>query len=166
MEWQPRAATCLHGEPMWCDVQKASHPEYATKSKTRSKGLRAEYGNIMKGLDDSLQVARKLLIISVGDRDYSAQETCQQLQGITWLWVTWGGCQFEWWKQQWHCIHSLCPPCHPTFRGAQYLAVCSEVQDSWWRAHSQVIIRPYCSPEPSGPSIVSRSLWLTSHSVN
>ncbi len=31
-----------------CGVQKA---EYATKSETRYKGLKAAYGNIMKGLD-------------------------------------------------------------------------------------------------------------------
>ena len=53
--------------------------KYATKSETRSNGLRAVYGNIMKGLDDdgtSLQVARKLLINSVVD------ETCNGNLGM------------------------------------------------------------------------------------
>ncbi len=62
-----------------CGVQEESHPKYATKSETRSRSV---YGNIMKDLDDdgtSLQVARKLLTNSVGDRNYSAQETCHLL---------------------------------------------------------------------------------------
>ena len=56
--------------------------KYATKSEPRSKALRAVYDSIMQSLDDSgtsLQMVHKLLINSVGVRDYSAQETCHLL---------------------------------------------------------------------------------------
>ena len=56
--------------------------KYATKSEPRSKALRAVYDSIMQSLDDSgtsLQMVHKLLINSVRERDYSAQETCHLL---------------------------------------------------------------------------------------
>ena len=56
--------------------------KYATKSEPRSKALREVYNHIMKGLKDDatpLKIVQKLLISSVGQRDYSAQETCHLL---------------------------------------------------------------------------------------
>jgi len=55
--------------------------KYATKSEPRSKALKSLYRNVMKTCKDDgtpLKVAQKLLN-SVGDRDYSAQETCHLL---------------------------------------------------------------------------------------
>lgn len=52
--------------------------KYATKSEPCSKGLKAVYSNIMQNVKDDgniLIVVQKLMIKSVGERDYSAQET-------------------------------------------------------------------------------------------
>ena len=59
--------------------------KYAAKSEPRSKGLKAVYGNILKSMKDngsSLKMVQKLMISSVGERDYSAQETCHLLMGL------------------------------------------------------------------------------------
>ena len=59
--------------------------KYAAKSEPRSKGLKAVYGNILKTMKDngsSLKVVQKIMISSVGERDYSAQETCHLLLGL------------------------------------------------------------------------------------
>lgn len=56
--------------------------KYATKSEPRSLPLREVYTNIVRSLKDdstSLKAVQKLLINSVGERDYSAQETCHLL---------------------------------------------------------------------------------------
>ena len=54
--------------------------KYAAKSEPRSKGLKAVYGNILKTMKDN--GSSKLMISSVGERDYSAQETCHLLLGL------------------------------------------------------------------------------------
>ena len=59
--------------------------KYAPKSKPRSKGLKAVYGNVLKTLKSdgsSLKMVQKLMISSVGERDYSAQLTCHLLMGL------------------------------------------------------------------------------------
>ena len=51
-------------------------------SQSRSKNLKTMYSTIMKRLKDddkSLKVVQKILINSVGERDYSTQETCHLL---------------------------------------------------------------------------------------
>ena len=56
--------------------------KYATKAEPRSKGLKSVYKTVLKTLDDdsnALKVTQKLLINSVGERDYSAQETSHLL---------------------------------------------------------------------------------------
>ena len=56
--------------------------KYATKPEPRSKALKSVYGNVMKSLKDdgsALKVVQKLMISSVGERDFSAQETCHLL---------------------------------------------------------------------------------------
>ena len=56
--------------------------KYATKSEPRSEPLKLVYKNIVKQLADQdkpLKAVQKLLINSVGERDYSAQETCHLL---------------------------------------------------------------------------------------
>ena len=53
--------------------------KYAAKSEPRSKGLKAACDNVLKTLKsdgNSLKMVQKLMISSVGERDYSAQETC------------------------------------------------------------------------------------------
>ena len=56
--------------------------KYATKSEPRSKSLKDIFSSIVRTLSDdntSLKAVQKLLINSVGERDFSAQETCQLL---------------------------------------------------------------------------------------
>ena len=56
--------------------------KYATKCEPRSETMKQVYTSIVRNLrDDSsaLQVIQKLLINSVGERDFSAQETCHLL---------------------------------------------------------------------------------------
>ncbi len=56
--------------------------KYATKSEPRSTALQEVYRNIMKSVDDDgtpLKVVQKLLTSTVGERDFSNQETCHLL---------------------------------------------------------------------------------------
>ena len=53
--------------------------DYCTKSEPRSETLKDTFARIVRGLKEgnqSLKAVQKLLIHSVGDRNYSAQETC------------------------------------------------------------------------------------------
>ena len=56
--------------------------KYATKSEPRSQTLKDVYATIVRGLnedDKSLKAVQKLLINTIAERDYSAQETCHLL---------------------------------------------------------------------------------------
>jgi hypothetical protein len=56
--------------------------KYATKSEPRSQPLKEIFSSIVKSLSEDssfLKAVQKLLINSVGERDFSAQETCQLL---------------------------------------------------------------------------------------
>ena len=56
--------------------------KYATKCEPHSQPQKDVYKTIVQGLreeDTPLKVVQKLLINTVGDRDYSAQETCHLL---------------------------------------------------------------------------------------
>ena len=58
------------------------YTKYVTKSEPRSQSLKDTFTNIVWSLKDgnrSLKAVQKLLISSVGERDYSAQETCHIL---------------------------------------------------------------------------------------
>ena len=66
---------CLSGTIEYCT-------KYVTKSEPRSQSLKDIFTNMVKSLKDgnrSLKAVQKLLNNSVGDRDYSAQETCHLL---------------------------------------------------------------------------------------
>lgn len=54
--------------------------KYVTKSELRSETLKDTFTKIMRGLKDgnqSFKAVQKLLIHTMGDGDYSAQETCR-----------------------------------------------------------------------------------------
>ena len=56
--------------------------KYVTKSEPRSQSLKELFTTIVRGLregNSSLKAVQKLLINTVGERDYSAQETCHLL---------------------------------------------------------------------------------------
>ena len=58
---------------------------YATEPEPHSKGLKIFFKTVMNRHKDdgkTLKVAQKLLINSVGERDYLAQETCHLILGI------------------------------------------------------------------------------------
>ena len=57
--------------------------KYVTKSEPRSQSLKDIFTTVVRGLregNSSLKAVQKLLINTVGERDYSAQETCHLLQ--------------------------------------------------------------------------------------
>ena len=59
--------------------------KYVTKSEPRSQSLKEVFTTIVRSLkegNNSLKAVQKLLINSVGERDYSAQETCHLLLQI------------------------------------------------------------------------------------
>jgi hypothetical protein len=59
--------------------------KYVTKSEPRSQSLKEVFTSIVHSLKDgntSLKAVQKLLINSVGERDYSAQETCHLLMQL------------------------------------------------------------------------------------
>lgn len=63
-------------------IMKEGNLEYVTKSEPRSQSLRDVYTTIVCSLkegNNSLKAVQKILINSVGERDYSAQETCHLL---------------------------------------------------------------------------------------
>lgn len=56
--------------------------KYVTKSEPRSQSLKDAFANIVCSLSDgnwSLKAVQKLLTNCVGERDYSAEETCHLL---------------------------------------------------------------------------------------
>ena len=56
--------------------------KYTTKCEPRSETMKEVYTNIVRSLNDdssALKLIQKLLINSVGERDFSAQETCYLL---------------------------------------------------------------------------------------
>ena len=81
-------SSCLHGVPMWtCSTVSRRKvieycAKYATKSEPRSQPLKEIFTTIVRSLKEdssSLKAVQKLLINSVGERDFSAQETCHLL---------------------------------------------------------------------------------------
>ncbi len=53
--------------------------KYVTKSEPRSETVKDTFTRIVRGRNKSLKTVQKLLIHTVGDRDYSAQDTCHIL---------------------------------------------------------------------------------------
>ena len=151
--------------------------KYATKSKPRSKALRAVYGSIMKSLDDngtSLQMVRKLLINSVGERDYSAQETCHLLLQLPMFRASRdfvilsldGSRELSDRLDEDKAVtlasqmdHYCARPYTPQFEAltllqfVQRYKIPKRVGDELVCRRKEVVVisRPYCSPDPSGP---------------
>ena len=120
--------------------------KYAAKSEPRSKGLKAVYSNVLKTLKSdgsSLKMVQKLMISSVGERDYSAQQSgrghrCRDT-GLT------AGPLPQ-------------PPHHPTRLTLlefvqRYRMPKSVGSDPVSRKKEVVVIViPFCSPDPQGPN--------------
>ena len=82
--------SCLHGMPIWaCSIVYLVTRSLNTvqsmppiKSEPRSQSMKEIFAKIVRSLKDdntSLKAVQKLLINSVGEKDYSAQETCHLL---------------------------------------------------------------------------------------
>ena len=90
--------------------------KYVTKCEPRSKPLKEIYSSIVRVLnegDKSLKAVQKLLINSVGERDYSAQETCHLLLQLPW------------------CA-TFCYSCHGTMLLESLLSLALMVP-AWWK---------------------------------
>ena len=151
--------------------------KYATKSEPHSKSLKTVYSTIMKSLKDddkSLKVVQKILINSVGERDYSAQETCHLLLQLPmyhasrdFVILSLDGSREVDNKLDEEKVVTIdsyldhyCA--HPAMTEFQELTILQFVE--WYRFSKRigdnlvhrkkevvVIVRPYCSPNPEGP---------------
>ena len=113
--------------------------KYATKSEPRSQPMKEIFAKIVRSLKDdntSLKAVQKLLINSVGERDYSAQETCHLLL------------QLPMFKASWDFIvlsldgsrAVLCCPSYYTVQRYEASSICSAIyhaQGVWSRPISQ-----------------------------
>ena len=138
--------------------------------------MKEVYNNIVRSLRDgssSLKVVQKLLINSVGERDFSAQETCHHLLQLPLVKSTRdftilsldGSRQVEEQPEEGTRAtvpsildHYLQRPSNPKFEGmsllhfAQHYSMPKEVASNLKHQKMKVAItRPYSSPDPNGP---------------
>ena len=152
--------------------------KYATKPEVRSEGLKSVYSSVIKGLKDDatpLKVVHKLMVSSVGARDFSAQETCHLLLQLQMFRAsrdfvflsldgsrevddkTDEGSQVVTVDSQ--LDHYSSRPNTPEFENltllkfVQRYKIPKRVGDNLFRRKKEVvvIIRPYCSPNPNCP---------------
>ena len=116
--------------------------KYVTKSEPRSQSLKHVFTTIVCNLkedNNSLKAVQKLLINSVGERDYSAQETCHHLLQLPmfkasrdFIVLSLDGSRLEFTRQ--------------------YTMPKTVGSEPSRRNKSIVVIpRPHCSPDPTGP---------------
>ena len=150
--------------------------KYATKCEPRSQPLREVYSHIVRTLTShstSLRAVQKLLINSVGERDYSAQETCHLLLQLPlyhssrdFIILSLDGSRAV--EERLEdgqpatklsiLDHYISRPSTPPFQdmlllefAQQYSMPSSPGSELSRRAKKVVVIvRPYCSPDPSG----------------
>ena len=151
--------------------------KYATKCEPRSQPLKELYSCIVQGLHDgdrSLKAVQKLLISTVGERDFSAQETCHLLLQLPmfkasrdFIVLSIDGSRAV--EQQLHqgqpataastIDHYLARPSNEEFEQMTLMHFFQNFtmpkdlggQPSRRTKAVVVIVRPYCSPHPDGP---------------
>ena len=151
--------------------------KYATKCEPRSQPLKEIFSTIVRSLKDdntSLKAVQKLLINSVGERDYSAQETCHLLLQLPmfrasrdFVVLSLDGSRAV--EEQLNedqpattpsaLDHYVARPSTPQFHDitvlhfVQQYSIPKELgsEPSRRRKNVVVIVRPYCSPDPNGP---------------
>ena len=152
--------------------------KYVTKSEPRSQTMKDVFTNIVRGLKDgspSLKAVQKLLINSVGNRDYSAQETCHLLLQLPmykasrdFVVLSLDGSRLVQQDLQQqdtatapsildHYIHR---PTTDTFNSMNlieftqnYIMPKNAMSPPRRRSKKLIVIaRPYCSPDPEGPN--------------
>ena len=153
--------------------------KYATKCEPRSQTMKEVYSNIVRTLKDdssALKVVQKLLINSVGERDFSAQETCHLLLQLPLVKSTRdyiilsldGSRQVEEQPNQGDTTsratapsildHYICRPANQVFEGMTLLSFAQDYSmpkelGTPPKHHKMKVVgvRPYCSPDPDGP---------------
>ena len=151
--------------------------KYATKCELRSQPLKEIFSTIVWSLKDdstSLKAVQKLLINSVGERDYSAQETCHLLLQLPmfrasrdFVVLSLDGSRAV--EEQLNedqpatalsaLDHYVSRPTTPAFHDITLLHVVQQYsmpkelrsEPSRKRKNVVIIVRPYCLPDPSGP---------------
>ena len=149
--------------------------KYAIKSEPRSLPLREVYTNIVRSLKDnstSLKAVQNLLINSVGERDYSAQETCNLLLQLPLIRSSWdliilsldGSRQVQLGNNPHATMPSILDnyiqrPKTPIFEKMKLLHFAQNYSmlkgtGSEPKHHRTkvVVVRPYCSTDPNGPN--------------
>ncbi len=153
--------------------------KYATKPEPRSKALKSVYGNVLKSLkgDDAsaLKVVQKVMISSVGERDFSAQETCHLLLQLPMFRASRDfvvlsldySRQLEDHFEENECVtvdspieHYCARPVTPEFANMTLLQFVQRFKTSrkvgegltCRKKHVVVIVRPCISPDPQGPN--------------
>ena len=152
--------------------------KYATKCEPRSQPMKEIFAKIVRSLKDdstSLKAVQKLLINSVGERDYSAQETCHLLLQLPmfkasrdFIVLSLDGSRAV--EEQLNegqpatalsiLDHYVARPTTPRFRDMKLLQFAQQYtmpkelgsDPSRRRKDVVVIVRPYLSPEPNGPN--------------
>ena len=151
--------------------------KYVTKSEPRSESLKDTFAKIVRSLKDdnrSLKAVQKLLIHTIGDRDYSAQETCHILLQLPmykcsrdFIVLSLDGS-----RAVEDCVqddgrvtapstldHYLVRPATPVFNKmtllefTQSYTIPKELGAAPNKRNKKVVVitRPYCSPDPAGP---------------
>ena len=151
--------------------------KYATKSEPRSQPLKEIFATIVRSLKEdssSLKAVQKLLINSVGERDFSAQETCHLLLQLPmfkasrdFIVLSLDGSRAVDEHLDEHqpatvlstLDHYISRPATAQFQNmplihfVQHYTMPKETstEPSKRRNKVVVIVRPYCSPDPQGP---------------
>ena len=151
--------------------------KYATKCEPCSKPLKEVFTAIVRSLNDdssSLKAVQKLLINSVGERDYSAQETCHLFLQLPMFRASWDFVMLS--LDASRAVedhleegqpatalsmldHYIGRPTTPQFNDmtllhfAQQYTMPKELgsNPSCRRKKVVVIVRPFCPPDPNGP---------------
>ena len=151
--------------------------KYVTKSEPRSQSLKEVFTNIVHSLKEgntSLKAIQKLLINSVGERDYSAQETCHILLQLPmfkasrdFIVLSLDGSRAVEDHLEEHSRatklsildHYCVRPTTPSFNDITLLSFAQQysmpktagAEPTRRRKKVVVVPRPYCSPDSSGP---------------
>ena len=176
-------SSCLRGVPMWtCSTVSRRKvieycAKYATKSEPRFQTLKDIFATIVRSLNEdnsSLKAVQKLLISSVGERDFSAQETCHLLLQLPmfkasrdFVIVSLNGSRSvdEHLDEEQPVTvksaldHYISRPATTQFETMTLLHFVqqysmpreSSTEPSKRRKKVVVIVRPYCIPDPCGP---------------
>ncbi len=153
--------------------------KYATKPEPQSKALKSVYGNVLKSLkgDDAsaLKVVQKVIISSVGERDFSAQKKCHLLLQLPMFRASRDfvvlsldySQQLDDYFEENECVTVHSPlerycarPVTPEFANPTLLQFVQRFKTSrevgegltCKKKHVVVIVRPCISPDPQGPN--------------